>query len=84
MVVPQINLAWQHEFLQNPYAINTTMGGTPYSNWSAVPNRDTLYTGVGVTMEYKKTWNTAFFYNAAAGNQNITSQNIFWSAGLKF
>jgi uncharacterized protein YhjY with autotransporter beta-barrel domain len=84
MVVPQINLAWQHEFLQNPYAINTTMGGTPYSNWSAVPNRDTLYTGVGVTLEYKKTWNTAFFYNAAAGNQNITSQNIFWSAGLKF
>ena len=84
MVVPQINLGWQHEFLQNPYAINTTMGGTPYSNWSAVPNRDTLYTGVGVTLEYKKTWNTAFFYNAAAGNQNITSQNIFWSAGLKF
>jgi uncharacterized protein YhjY with autotransporter beta-barrel domain len=84
MVVPQINLGWQHEFLQNPYAINTTMGGTPYSNWSAVPNRDTLYTGVGVTLEYKKTWNTAFFYNAAAGNQNITSQNIFWSAGVKF
>jgi len=84
MVVPQINLAWQHEFLQNPYAINSTMGGTPYSNWSAVPNRDTLYTGVGVTMEYKKTWNTAFFYNAAAGNQNLESQNIFWSAGVKF
>ena len=84
MVVPQINLAWQHEFLQNPYAINTTMGGTPYSNWSAVPNRDTLFTGVGVTLEFKNTWNTAFFYNAAAGNQNITSQNIFWSAGLKF
>ena len=84
MVVPQINLAWQHEYLQNPYAINSTMSGTPFANWSATPNRDTLYTGVGVTLEYGKKWNTAFFYNAAAGNQNITSQNIFWSAGVKF
>jgi hypothetical protein len=24
------------------------------------------------------------FYNAAAGNQNLTSQNIFWSAGVRF
>jgi hypothetical protein len=39
---------------------------------------------VGVTLEFKKTWNTAFFYNAAAGNNNLESQNIFWSAGVKF
>jgi hypothetical protein len=84
MVVPQINLAWQHEYLQNPYAINSTMGGTSFSNWSATPNRDTLYTGVGVTLEYKKRWNTAFFYNAAAGNSDLVSQNIFCSLGYKF
>jgi hypothetical protein len=39
---------------------------------------------VGVTVDIGKRWNTSFFYNAAAGNQNLTSQNIFWSAGLKF
>ena len=84
MVVPQINLAWQHEFLQNPYAINGNLSGAPVSNTSSAPLRDTLYTGVGVTLEFKKNWNTAFFYNAAAGNNDLVSQNIFWSAGVKF
>jgi fibronectin-binding autotransporter adhesin len=84
MVVPQINLAWQHEFLQNPYAINGSLSGASVSNTSATPLRDTLYTGVGVTLEYKKRWNLAFFYNAAAGNSDLVSQNIFLSAGVKF
>jgi hypothetical protein len=60
------------------------MSGTPFSNWSATPIRDTLYTGIGVTVEFAKKWNTAFFYNAAAGNNDLTSQNFFWSLGLKF
>ena len=84
LVVPQINLAWQHEFLQNPYAINGSLSGASVSNTSATPLRDTLYTGVGVTLEYKKRWNMAFFYNAAAGNSDLVSQNIFLSAGVKF
>jgi autotransporter-associated beta strand protein len=83
MVVPQINLAWQHEFLQNPYAINGNLSGAPVSNTSTAPLRDTLYTGVGVTLEFNKRWNTAFFYNAA-GNNDLVSQNIFWSVGAKF
>jgi len=86
IVVPQINLSWQHEFMQNPYAINGNLGGSSpnFSNWSSVPIRDFLYTGVGVTVGFAKNWNTSFFYNAAAGNQNLTSQSIFWSAGVKF
>ena len=85
LVVPQLNLSWQHEFMQNPYAINGSFGGSPtFSNWSSSPIRDFLYTGVGFTVEIGKRWNTSFFYNAAAGNQNLTSQNIFWSAGMKF
>jgi len=85
LVVPQINLSWQHEFMQNPYAINGSLGGSPnFSNWSAAPIRDTLYTGIGFTVEFAKRWNTSFFYNAAAGNANLTSENIFWSAGVRF
>ena len=86
VVVPQISLNWQHEFMQNPYAISGTLGGSSpnFSNWSSAPIRDTLYTGVGFTVEFAKKWNTAFFYNASAGNANLVSQNIFWSAGMKF
>jgi uncharacterized protein with beta-barrel porin domain len=86
VVVPQISLNWQHEFMQNPYDISGNLGGTSptFSNWSAAPIRDFLYTGVGFTVDIGKRWNTSFFYNAAAGNQNLTSQNIFGSAGVKF
>jgi outer membrane autotransporter protein len=86
VVVPQVNLSWQHEFMQNPYAISGNLGGTSptFSNWSATPIRDFLYTGVGFTVEFAKRWNTSFFYNAAAGNSDLVSQNIFWSAGMKF
>ena len=84
MVVPQINLAWQHEFLQNPYAINGSLGGASVENTSSSPIRDWLYTGVGVTLEYKKNFVMSFFYNVAAGNKDLLSQNIFWSLGMKF
>jgi T5SS/PEP-CTERM-associated repeat protein len=86
VVVPQISLSWQHEFMQNPYDISGNLGGTSptFSNWSSSPIRDFLYTGVGFTVDIGKRWNTSFFYNAAAGNQNLTSQNIFWSLGSKF
>jgi len=86
VVVPQINLNWQHEFMQNPYDINGNLGGSSptFSNLSSSPIRDFLYTGIGFTVEFLKKWNTSFFYNAAAGNQNLTSQNIFWSLGSKF
>ena len=86
LVVPQISLNWQHEFMQNPYAISGNLGGTSptFSNWSATGIRDYLYTGVGFTVEFGKRWNTSFFYNAAAGNSDLVSQNIFWSAGVKF
>jgi len=86
VVVPQISLNWQHEFLQNPYDITGNLGGTSptFSNTSATGIRDYLYTGVGFTVELGRRWNTAFFYNAAAGNSYLVSQNIFWSAGVKF
>ena len=86
VVVPQISLNWQHEFLQNPYDITGSLGGTSptFSNTSATGIRDYLYTGVGFTVEFAKRWNTSFFYNAASGNNDLVSQNIFWSAGVKF
>jgi T5SS/PEP-CTERM-associated repeat protein/autotransporter-associated beta strand protein len=86
VVVPQVALNWQHEFLQSPYDITGNLGGTSptFSNTSATGIRDYLYTGVGFTVELNKKWNTSFFYNAAAGNSDLVSQNIFWSAGVKF
>ena len=86
VVVPQVSLNWQHEFMQNPYAISGTLGGSSpnFSNWSSAPIRDTLYTGVGFTVEYANRWNASVFYNASAGNSDLVSQNVFLSLGTKF
>jgi autotransporter-associated beta strand protein len=84
LVVPQINLSWQHEFMQNPYAINSSLGGANFSYLSSAPIRDFLYTGVGFTVVFANNWNTSFFYNASVGNSDLSSQNIFWSLGFKF
>jgi hypothetical protein len=73
VVVPQISLNWQHEFfyLVNGMSINT--------EWP-----DALYTGVGVTADYKKRYSASFFYNCYACNQDLISQNIFLSLGVNF
>ncbi|MFZ4116280.1 MAG: autotransporter outer membrane beta-barrel domain-containing protein, partial [Chthoniobacterales bacterium] len=87
LLIPQLSLSWQHEFLQNPYSINSTLGygtSSSFATWSSTPLRDTLYTGVGFTAAISKNWDTSFFYNAAAGNPNMVSQNIFWGVGIKF
>ena len=86
LVVPQLSLSWQHEFLQNPYDISGNLGGSSpsFNNTSSTGIRDYLYTGLGFTVEFAKRWNTSLFYNAVAGNNNLTSQNIFWSLGVKF
>ena len=76
--------SWQYELLQNTYAINGSIrGSTNFSNTSATGIRVYLYAGLGFTVEFRKKWET-FFYNSAAGNRDIQSQNIFWSAGVKF
>jgi autotransporter-associated beta strand protein len=87
LVIPQISLNWQHQFLENPYTINSTLnsGSSPiFANTSSVPLRDTLFTGIGFTIEFAKHWDTSFFYNASAGNRDLVSQNIFWSLGFNF
>lgn len=70
VVVPQINLNWQHEFLETIY--------TPSQY------RDAFYTGVGVTAAYKKRYTASIFYNCYACNQDLISQNIFLSLGVNF
>jgi outer membrane autotransporter protein len=85
-VVPQINLGWQHEFMQNPYTINSTLNGSgpTFGNTSSAPIRDFLYTGIGATVAFGKRWNTSVFYNASAGNSDLVSQNVFVSVGVNF
>ena len=84
LIIPQISLNWQHEFLQNRFSLTESSNGDSYKYPVGRPLLDTLYTGVGVTLEYAKRWNASFFYNASAGNKDLVSQNIFLSCGVAF
>jgi outer membrane autotransporter protein len=86
VVIPNISLNWQHQFLQNSYAINSTLNGASptFANYSTAPLRDTFFPSVGFTVGLGNKWDTSFSYSASAANQNLSSQNIFWSLGMRF
>jgi hypothetical protein len=85
LLTPQINLCWQHEFLQNPFDLTTSFSdGGSYTNPTRTPLRDTFYTGIGFTAKLGSRWNSSLFYNAAAGNRDLVSQNIFLALGANF
>ena len=82
VIVPQINMSWQHQFLQTIYNQNDFSYQYP----------DAFLAGVGVTANYRQRYNASFFYNCYAGNQDayaagtqyFISQNIFLSLGVTF
>ena len=87
-LTPMISANWQHEFLQNAYPINAAFntGGpsSPFGFQAAQPQQDYFYAGAGLGLDFGGAWEVSFFYNAAAGNQDLTSQNIYLSVGAKF
>ena len=84
LLTPQINLCWQHEFLQNPFNLTDTYHGVSSTYPTQTPLRDTFYTGIGFTAKLGSRWNSSLFYNTAAGNRDLVSQNIFLALGANF
>ena len=87
-VTPMISASWQHEFLQNAYTINSSFntggGSSPFGFQTTQPQQDYFYAGAGVGLNFGDTWEASFFWNAAAANDDQTSQNIYFSIGAKF
>ena len=87
-VTPSIFAGWQHEFLQNGYAINSSFntGGpaAPFAYDTSAPARDYFYGGAGVTVGVGERWTASFIYSAFAANADVSSQNLYLSIGLEF
>lgn len=83
-IIPEARLLWQHEFLQNPSAINASLDGGAGSDFdwtTAAPARDSVYAGVGVTVQLGDRWNANVYYNADFGANDFISHSI--TAGLR-
>ena len=87
-VTPMLGASWQHEFMQDAYpisaAFNTGGPSSPFMFQTAQPQQDYFLGGAGVGFEIKKNWNISLFWNAVAGNSDLTSQNFYLSLGVKF
>lgn len=86
-VIPQGSIYWQHEFLQNPQNIGSSLNsgnGPAFGYETAAPARDSVYAGAGLTVQLGERWNTNFYYNANFGRQDYISHQITGGVGFQF
>ena len=84
-LIPEVRMFWQHEFLNNPRNISSSLdggNGAAFDFETSDPYRDSVFAGVGVTAQFGERWNASLFYNVNFGSQTYQSNMV--SAGLNF
>jgi outer membrane autotransporter protein len=84
-VIPSVSMLWQHEFMQDSRNIGASLdggSGPSFEYSTAVPGRDSVYAGAGVTIQVSDRWNFNANYNADFGRPDFISNMI--SGGLNF
>lgn len=84
-LIPEGRMFWQHEFLENPRNIGASLdggNGDSFGYTTSTPDRDAVFTSVGLIGQFGENWNAYFYYNADFGRQDFISHAI--STGLNF
>ncbi len=87
VLVPEIRVLWQHEFLNNSRQIDAALdagSGPSFDTATAEPGRDSVFAGAGVSLQLGDRWNASVYYNADLGRQDLTSHSISASLGWRF
>ncbi len=87
VLVPEIRMLWQHEFLNGSREIGAALDGgkgAGFNYWTATPDRDSVFAGVGVGARISDRWDFSLFDNFNFGNQTYVSQMISGSIGVHF
>ncbi len=86
VVIPQANLYWQHEFLQDSHNIRAALDGGNGATFDYASNatnrRDSLYGGGGVAVRFGERWSVSTNYQASINNHNFLTHMV--SAGLEW
>jgi outer membrane autotransporter protein len=83
--IPEVRMFWQHEFLNNPRNISSSLdggSGAAFDFETSDPYRDSVFAGAGVTAQFGKNLSGSVFYNINFGSQTYQSNMV--SAGLNF
>jgi len=87
LLIPEVRLFWQHEFLNNSRNIGASLNGGNGAGFdfaTSAPDRDSIFAGAGITAQMGERWNVSLFYNADFGGQEEITQAISVSAGWSF
>lgn len=87
VLIPEIRMFWQHEFLENPRNIGAALdggAGPGFGYQTSAPDRDAVFAGAGVAARFGEDWNAFFSYNTDFGRQDYLGHSISGGLGWKF
>ncbi|HRJ72164.1 MAG TPA: autotransporter domain-containing protein [Terrimicrobiaceae bacterium] len=87
VIVPEVRMFWQHEFLNNPRNIGASLdggSGAGFGYETSTPDRDSIFAGAGVSAQFGERWNGYVYYNADFGRQDYIGQMISTGLNWKF
>ena len=86
LLIPEVRMFWQHEFLQNPTDINASLnggGGPGFTYRTSVAGRDSVFAGAGINAQIGRHWMIGAYYNidfaSSTSIDNIVSANLGYS-----
>ena len=81
---PFASLAWQHEFLQNGYNLNSSIGGQSYNYQTTNAGRDQYIAGIGGNLVLTKSLSAYAICNLINSDAQIFSQAVSGGINFKF
>ncbi len=86
-LIPEVRMFWQHEFLNNPRNISSSLdggSGPTFGYETSTPARDSVFAGAGVSAQFGDRWNAFFYYNVDFGRQDYLGNSISGGLNWKF
>jgi len=87
VLIPEVRMFWQHEYLQNSTAIGASLdggAGDSFDYMTTVPGRDSVFAGAGLRAQFGEDFSAFVYYNTDFGRQDYMSQMISTGLGWKF
>jgi fibronectin-binding autotransporter adhesin len=85
LLIPQVRMFWNHEFLQNSTSISSSLdgGAGPGFNYRTIsPSRDSVFAGAGLVAQLGRNWNASVYYNTDFGSATSNTHIVSASAGF--
>jgi outer membrane autotransporter protein len=84
IIRPEFSAAWQHEFGDTVFALNSNFGGSSGSSFLADGprmGRDSALLGAGISIQLNERVSTYFYYDGELGRKNFESNSV--TGGLR-